>query len=167
MTQSERLAPDELAVYFALMESASLLQFAVEQQLRADGQLSWVQFQILAGLNFLPGGSQRMTDLADRVVYSRSGLTYQATALEKAGHVERSPDPADERGTVVTITEQGRELVRTVMPGHQDVVRSMLLQHLSTKEASTLTRSLGRLRDRMRAQPPRSARPRRRGPSRA
>ncbi len=51
MTDAARLAPEDLAAYFALREVSSLLAHAVEQQLRADGGLSNVQFQILAGLS--------------------------------------------------------------------------------------------------------------------
>src|ERR1700730_10058727 len=83
VTDSTQLDSEQLAAYFALMEVGSLLHHAVEQQLRAEGDLSYVQFQILAGLNSAPGGQQRMTDIADRVVYSRSGLTYQAAQLDK------------------------------------------------------------------------------------
>lgn len=162
MTAPRELDADQLAAYFALMETSSLLQYAVEQHLRRDGDLSWVQFQILAGLNALEGGRQRMTDIADRVVYSRSGLTYQARELEKRGFVERSADPEDERGTVVTITDAGRRAVLAVLPEHQEVVHRMLLDHLSERDVASLTRILGTLRDRMRAQQPRrSARPRR------
>lgn len=155
------LDPEQLAVYFALMEVSSLLQYAVEQQLRVDGPLSWVQFQILAGLSDSPGGRQRMTDIADRVVYSRSGVTYQASQLEKAGYVTRSVDPEDERSTVVAITRTGRALVRRVLPGHVEVVRALLLEHLDRHDVATLTRVLGGVRAHMRAAPPRSARRRR------
>ena len=153
-----RLAPQQLEVYFALMETASLLQYAVEQQLREDGPLSWVQFQVLAGLALGPQATERMTDVADRVVYSRSGLTYQAGVLEKRGLLTRSPDPTDERGTVVTITPQGRALVEQVLPGHEDVVQQTLLEHLDADDAGRLTGLLHRLRDQMRRRPPRSAR---------
>lgn len=163
MTDSESLeplGPEQLAVYFALMEVSSLLQYAVEKQLRADGDLSWVQFQILAGLNDLPGGRQRMTDIADRVVYSRSGLTYQAAQLEKAGLILRTPDADDERSTNVAITAAGRARVRKVLPGHVSVVRETLLRHVSQRDSTALTTVLGKIRDRIRASPPRSASPR-------
>jgi DNA-binding MarR family transcriptional regulator len=155
------LEPGQLAVYFTLMETSSLLQFAVEQQLRADGDISWVQFQILAGLNDLPSGAQRMTDVADRVVYSRSGLTYQARELEKAGYVRRAADKSDDRATILTITRKGRTLVRKLLPGHVAVVRKMLLDHLDAAEAAEMTRVLSSVRDQMRANPPRSSRTRR------
>ena len=45
-----------------------------------------MQFKVLARLGLdSPTGSLRMTELADEVVYSRSGLTYQAGQMEKAG----------------------------------------------------------------------------------
>jgi DNA-binding MarR family transcriptional regulator len=165
VTDTAPLDAEQLEVYFALMEVSSLLQHAVELQLRADGGLSWVQFQILAGLNDLPGGCQRMTDIADRVVYSRSGLTYQATQLEKEGLITRTPDVDDERSTNVAISDDGRALVRRVLPGHVAIVRETLLQHLKHRDTATLTNVLGKVRDRMRSAPPRSAAPRTTGSS--
>ncbi|MFD0328219.1 hypothetical protein ACFQZC_08345 [Streptacidiphilus monticola] len=46
--------PDQLAAYFAVMEVGNLLQHAVEQQLREEGGLSYIQFQILAALGRAP-----------------------------------------------------------------------------------------------------------------
>jgi DNA-binding MarR family transcriptional regulator len=156
------LDPQQLSVYFALMEVSSLLRHAVEQHLRAEGDLSYVQFQILARLNDSPTGSHRMTDLADGVVYSRSGLTYQAGLLETTGLISRSPSPDDERSIAVTITDAGRALVARVLPGHIEVVSRLLLEPLSRNDLETLTRLLSPVRDHMRATPPRSAAPRRR-----
>ena len=92
------LDPVQLGAYFALIEVTSLLRHAVEQQLREAGDLSYVQFQLLARLGDSPTGSHRMTDLADGVVYSRSGLTYQAGLLEKAGLVTRAPSAGRRAG---------------------------------------------------------------------
>jgi DNA-binding MarR family transcriptional regulator len=156
------LDPQQLSAYFALMEVSSLLRHAVEQHLRAEGDLSYVQFQILARLNDSPTGSHRMTDLADGVVYSRSGLTYQAGLLETTGLISRSPSPDDERSIAVTITDAGRALVARVLPGHIEVVSRLLLEPLSRNDLETLTRLLTPVRDHMRATPPRSAAPRRR-----
>ncbi len=157
----DALDSEQLDAYFALMEVSSLLQHAVEQQLRASGPLSWVQFQILARLANSPGGSQRMTDLADGVVYSRSGLTYQAGLLDKAGLVTRRQSEDDERSVTVTITDAGRDMVNRVLPGHVDVVRTMLFEGLSRRDLTTLSGILSGVRERMRAAPPRSATARR------
>src|SRR3954469_17541013 len=118
----------QLGAYFALIEVSSLLRHAVEQQLRDAGDLSYVQFQLLARLGDSPTGSHRMTDLADGVVYSRSGLTYQAGLLEKAELVTRAPALEDERGITVTITEAGRARLAQVFPGHNEVINQLLFE---------------------------------------
>ncbi|WP_068185957.1 MarR family transcriptional regulator [Mycobacterium sp. UM_CSW] len=159
------LNPVQLQTYFTLMEAVSLLQYAVREQLQADGGLSYVQFEILAKL----ADAERpltMTDLADGVVYSRSGLTHQAGLLEKEGLITRASSPDDQRATVVSITEAGRARVAAVLPGHIEVVRDLLFDSLSDRDVRTLGEVMSRARDHMRARPPRSAAPRRR-PGRA
>jgi DNA-binding MarR family transcriptional regulator len=153
--------PRQLGAYFALMEAVSLLQHHVEQHLRGEGDLSYVQFQILTRLA-ADDGRLTMTELADGVVYSRSGLTYQAGLLEKAGLITRGPSPDDERATLVTITEKGVALVNRVLPGHIQVVRRLLFDPLPEDDLHHLGDIMTRVRDHMRAQPPRSAAPRKR-----
>ena len=153
----------QLGAYFALIEVAGLLRHAVEQQLREAGDLSYVQFQLLARLGLdSPTGSERMTDLADGVVYSRSGLTYQAGLLEQAGLVTRAPSANDERGVTVTITDAGRALLAKVLPGHTEVLSRHLFQPLTSADTKALADLLSPVRDHMRSLPPRSAAPRRR-----
>jgi DNA-binding MarR family transcriptional regulator len=154
------LSVEQLGAYLALVEVSSLLQYAVDEHLRIDGDLSYVQFQVLARLVDAPGGKLRMTDLADGVVYSRSGLTYQAGLLDKRGLITRSPSTDDERSVMVAVTDVGRDLVAQVLPGHVDRVRHLLFEPLTSDDVTALNTVLGRVRDHMRAAPPRSAKPR-------
>jgi DNA-binding MarR family transcriptional regulator len=158
------LDPQELGAYFVLMEAVSLLQHQVEQQLRAEGGISYVQFELLARLADARG-PLTMTELADGVVYSRSGLTYQAGLLEQAGLITRGPSPDDDRATLVTITDAGLALFHGVLPGHVQVVRHLLLDPLTGDDVGHLGDIMTRVRDHMRTQPPRSAAPRRRRPN--
>jgi DNA-binding MarR family transcriptional regulator len=163
MTDSSRaLDPAQLGAYFALIEVGNLLRHAVEQQLRDSGDLIYVQFQLLARLGDSPTGSHRMTDLADGVVYSRSGLTYQARELERRGLVTRAPSVEDERVTTVTITDAGRDLLTRVFPGHIALLHEQMFDPLEGADVEALAEILGRVRDHMRSAPPRSAAPRRR-----
>ncbi|MCU1405162.1 MAG: MarR family transcriptional regulator [Glaciihabitans sp.] len=156
------LDPLELSAYFAFMEVSSLLRHAVEQQLTDAGGLSYVQFQLLARLGNSPEGRQRMTDLADGVVYSRSGLTHQAGLLEKAGLVTRAPSVEDERSVTLTISEAGRAVLAAVFPGHIELLKTLFFAPLSHKDVVALADSLTSVRDLLRSAPPRSAAPRRR-----
>jgi DNA-binding MarR family transcriptional regulator len=116
------------------MEAVSQLQHRLEQQLRAESGISHVQLQLLARLNAC--GPLTMTDLADGVVYSRSGLTYQAGLLKQPGLIARAPSPDDERATLVTITDDGRALLGRVMPGHIQVT-CLLLDPCPTRTWTT------------------------------
>ncbi|MFJ9150246.1 MarR family transcriptional regulator [Streptomyces sp. NPDC102270] len=78
-----------------------------------------------------------MTDLADGVVYSRSGLTYQVDLLERQGLLVRAPSPDDER-----------------------VVSGLLFEPLSRDDVEALAGLLAPVRDHMRSMPSRSAAPR-------
>lgn len=158
---AESLDPIQLRAYFALMEAVSLLQYAVRQQLQADGALSYVQFEILAKL----ADAERkltMTELADGVVYSRSGLTHQAGLLEKQGLITRAVSRDDQRATVVGITKKGRARVAKVLPGHIQIVRDLLFDSLSGGDVRILGDMMSTARDHMRSRPPRSAAPRKR-----
>lgn len=152
----EALKPQQMRTYFALTEAVSLLQYAVRQQLQADGDVSYVQFEILAQLADADG-QLTMTDLADTVVYSRSGLTHQAGLLEKAGLISRDASSRDQRAIVVDITEAGRARLAKVLPGHIEVVRELLFDSLSDEEVQILGDTMSRVREHMRARPPRSA----------
>ena len=158
MAPRRTLSTVELSAYLALVETTARVRHAVEQQLREAGDLSYVQFQLLAGLGDRPDGSSRMTDLADGVVYSRSGLTYQVGLLESRGLVARSPAPDDERSTVVTLTDAGRAVLAQVFPGHVEVVDELLLEPLDPDDVASLADVLGRVQAHLRTLPPRSAR---------
>ncbi|GAB3631907.1 MarR family transcriptional regulator [Microbacterium shaanxiense] len=156
-TRPPQLSSTELAAYFAFTEVSSLLRHAVEKQLRDVGKLSYVQFQVLARLRDAPNGSQRMTDLADDLVYSRSGLTYQAQLLEERGLLTRTPSPEDERSTIAAITAEGREVLAKVFPGHIEVVKSLLFESLAGDDVEVLARVMTQVSGHLRANPPRSA----------
>lgn len=150
-----------VSAYFAHLEVSALVAHEVERQVREDGGISFVQFQILAGLSESPDGCRTMTEIADQIVHSRSGLTYQAQKLEEAGYLNRGPAPNDERSTIATLTEAGREVLAKVLPGHIEVVRQTFLEPLTEQDAEELTRLLGLVRSHLRERPPRSAAPRR------
>jgi DNA-binding MarR family transcriptional regulator len=141
----EPLSTPEFEAYAALVTSSTLLQRAIEKNLqeqRAD--LTQVQFEILGALSGAPDG-YRMSELADRLIVSRSGLTYQAGLLEKAGLIARERDRADERGIVARITDDGAAVWSRVLPGHLELVRASFLRLLGPRELHTLASLLGRV----------------------
>jgi DNA-binding MarR family transcriptional regulator len=139
------LSKQEFEAYASLVASSTLLQRAITDNLHEQrSDLTQVQFEILAALCNSPEG-YRMAELADQLIVSRSGLTYQAGLLEKAGLITRERDGSDERGVVARVTEKGQSVWMTVLPGHLALVRTAFLGLLSTDELETLTGLLGRV----------------------
>jgi DNA-binding MarR family transcriptional regulator len=60
----------------------------------------------------------RPTDLTTASMLTSSGTTKRLDRLEQAGLIARSPDPDDRRGTLITLTDAGRELIDTLTAAH-------------------------------------------------
>src|SRR3954449_2978953 len=60
----------------------------------------------------------RPTDLTNASMLTSSGTTKRLDKLEQAGLIARSPDPEDRRGTLITLTDTGRELIDTLTVAH-------------------------------------------------
>ena len=147
--------------FFAFVEAGNLLQLLMEEQLRRDGGISYLQFVLLARLADARGGRMRMTDLADSTVHSRSGLSYQAGRLEEAGLLQRLRASDDERAVTAAITDAGRDVLARVLPGHVDVVEQGMFSALDAEQVDALTVGLTLVRDRLRSLVPGSAERRR------
>ena len=144
------LDPAEMKAWLAFLEVSHLLERAIEQQLRQDAGLSHAQYEILSRLGAADGGQLRMSELADVIVVSRSGLTYQITQLEKAGLVHRERCPSDERGILAILAPAGRDALTRAAPGHLRVVRENLIDALTPAQREALAEGLTAARARLR-----------------
>lgn len=144
------LDQDEMAAWRGFVTASNLLNRRLERQLKEDSGLSHQQYEILVHLSAAPGDSLRMTELADKLVTSKSGLTYQVTQLEKAGLVARRSCPSDVRGVIAELTDQGREMLRMAAPGHVALVRELLIDVLTREQLAVLAEGLGAVGARLR-----------------
>jgi DNA-binding MarR family transcriptional regulator len=147
--ESPWLDDAEMAAWLAFLEVSHRLDRAIEQQLRRDAGLSHAQYEVLARLD-VAGGQLRMSQLADVIIVSRSGLTYQVTQLERAGLVRREKDADDERGVLAVLTSAGKAALYRAAPGHVRVVRHYLIDALTPAQRSAIAEGLATARDRLR-----------------
>lgn len=143
----------EVAAWLAFLEVSHLLDRAIEQQLRQDAGISHAQFEVLNRLAAAPAGQLRMSELADVIVVSRSGLTYQVSQLEKAALVKREKCPGDDRGVLAVLTPAGRAALERAAPGHVRLVRRSLIDALTPGQLTALADGLTAARARLRAGP--------------
>jgi DNA-binding MarR family transcriptional regulator len=91
-----------------------------------------------------PPFALRPTDLTNVSMLTSSGTTKRLDKLEQAGLIARSPDPADRRGTLITLTDAGRELIDTVTEAHLENERRILaaLSEADQRRLADLLRKL-------------------------
>jgi DNA-binding MarR family transcriptional regulator len=79
-----------------------------------------------------------MSELADSVLLSRSGLTRLVDRLERQGLLRRERCESDARGWFAEITPEGRRVFGEARKTHLDGVRRGFLSHFSRDELRTL-----------------------------
>lgn len=138
------VTPAQMAAWRAFLEAHAAITRRLERELRDERDLPLAWYDALVQLQEA-GGSLRMSDLADRLLLSRSATTRFAERLEVAGLVERTVSDADRRGRTVTITDAGIERLRDAAPVHLRGVAAHFGAHLDADEAKMLAEVLGRM----------------------
>lgn len=149
MGHTNWLNEEEMNAWIAFVSAATLVDRELDQQLKEDRSLSHLQYQILMALNGAEAGAMRMTELAERLINSKSGLTYQIGQMEKAGLVTRRPCEWSKSGVLAEITPAGRAALERAAPGHVEAVREIFIDVLTPEERKAVADGLGRVRDRI------------------
>ncbi|MFJ7333124.1 MarR family winged helix-turn-helix transcriptional regulator [Streptomyces sp. NPDC101110] len=91
---------------------------------RMHPELSLVSYTLLGHLE--ESGGCRATDLAAHYALDKSTVSRQVTGLERAGLIERRPDPADHRVQVLHLTGAGRHILAQVTESRRAAFRERL-----------------------------------------
>jgi DNA-binding MarR family transcriptional regulator len=110
----------------------------LDAELLREHGLPLSSYEVLLFLADAPDGRLRMSELADGVLLSRSGLTRLVDRMEREGLLRRERCADDARGYNAVITDEGRELFRRARRTHLDGVRERFLGHLSEPDRAAL-----------------------------
>ncbi len=135
---TELLTEAELGAWRSFLRAHAQITRAMEAELVAEHDLPLPSYDVLLQLAESPGRRLRMTELADRVLLSRSGLTRLVDRLEREGLVERAACPNDARGTHAVLTDAGLDRLRTAAPTHLRGVAEHVTSRLSADEVDQL-----------------------------
>jgi DNA-binding MarR family transcriptional regulator len=138
MEQATLLTREELAAWRGLLRVHSALTKALDAELMREHDLPLSSYEVLLFLCDSPDGRMRMSELADGVLLSRSGLTRLVDRMEGDGVLRRRRCEDDQRGYFAEITDKGRELFARARGTHLDGVRQRFLDHLSPEEQRAL-----------------------------
>jgi DNA-binding MarR family transcriptional regulator len=132
------LSGDDLAAWSALATVLEWLPATLDAQLLRDSGLSHFEYGVLYALAAAPERTLRMSALADFANSSLSRLSRAVSRLEARGWVERRPDPGDGRTTLATLTAAGSAQQAEAAPGHEALVRDVVLGPLSERQRRDL-----------------------------
>lgn len=135
----------ELAAWRSFLRSHASIVRSLDADLVAEHSLTLNDYEVLLYLAQAPGGRLRMSDLAQRVLLTRSGVTRLVDGLERAGFVRRAACPGDARVSYAELTEDGRSALRCAAETHVRGVRELFGERFSAAELTALAELLGRL----------------------
>ena len=146
----ERLVTNELpggrgiGAWRSLLRAHATLMRQLETQLEQQTGLALADYDVLAQLG-IADGELRMTELANRALISRSGMTRRVARLVDEGLVRRSDANADGRGVVVTLTDAGVARLTETAPIHAHGIAEYFMSRLDDQELAVLESALDKV----------------------
>jgi DNA-binding MarR family transcriptional regulator len=135
----DQLDKEELAAWRGMLRVHAALTRALDAELTERHSLPLTSYEVLLFLADAPGGRMRMSELADSVLLSRSGLTRLVDRLERDGLLGRERCEEDARGYFAAITDSGRALFDEARRTHLAGVRERFVDRLSRDDLRTLS----------------------------
>lgn len=128
----------ELAAWRGMLRVHAAVTRQLDAELLAEHALSLSSYEVLLFLADAPDGQLRMSELADGVLLSRSGLTRLVDRLVRDGLVRRERCEDDARGLNAVITREGRKLFARARRTHLAGVRRLYLSRFEDAELDLL-----------------------------
>ncbi|HSL34441.1 MAG TPA: MarR family winged helix-turn-helix transcriptional regulator [Candidatus Limnocylindrales bacterium] len=116
----------------------ALLQRTLDQELRAEHDVSLAEYDALLVLAGAPNRRLRMHQLADQVLLSRSGVTRLIDRLVADGSVERENCSTDARGAEAVLTPAGLNRLREASGTHLRGIAEHFLDVVSDDQLEAL-----------------------------
>jgi DNA-binding MarR family transcriptional regulator len=146
----ERLSTNEvpggrgIAAWRSLLRAHATLMRRLETDLEQQTGLALADYDVLAQLA-IAGGELRMTELANRALISRSGMTRRVARLVDEGLVRRADAGADGRGVVVALTAAGVARLTETAPIHARGIAEHFVSGLDDQELAVLETALDKV----------------------
>jgi DNA-binding MarR family transcriptional regulator len=147
MHRSGDLSEQQMLAWRRFLRAHALVTRRLESDLLAEQRLPLASYDVLVQLVEAPQRRLRMSELAERVLLSRSGLTRLVDRLEREGLVRREACEDDARGLFTVLTDDGLRRLRGATPVHLRGISDYAVGRLDEDEAATLAELLGRFID--------------------
>src|SRR5947209_16520164 len=134
-----------LNAWHAFLVAHAALEPILNRELEAACGLPLRWFDVLVQLHKTPHKRLAMTELANAVLLSKSGLTRLVDRIEEAALVERASAPGDRRSLLIVLTSSGEKMLKRAAPIHGNGIRRHFAAYIRDNEAAALEAALGRI----------------------
>jgi DNA-binding MarR family transcriptional regulator len=131
--------PEELRTWMLMVAAAGVVERTVAKHVKRALGVSHDEFLVLCLLADQPGGTARMTQIAELLGRPKTRLTYQVRCLHHLGLVTRETVRDDRRGIALTLTQKARSLLAEQAPDLAVAVRQALAETIGAERGSALT----------------------------
>ena len=139
---ADKLTDVEMDAWQGLLHAHHQITRVLDAELRGEHDLTFGEYDVLLRLVQAPDRSLRMTEIAQRVLISPSGLTRVVDGLEEKGLVERRRDSDDARVVRARLTDAGREKVRQASRTHLRGIREHFTGRLTEAQLRAVAAAL-------------------------
>jgi DNA-binding MarR family transcriptional regulator len=133
---------ERVATWRRFLLAHARLERLLDDDLRAEHDLSLAEYDVLLQLAEAPGRRLRMHQIADRVLLSRSGVTRLIDRLVRDGSVERDPCITDARGAEAVLTEAGLRRLRTASLTHLRGIKDHFVEAIAPDDLAAVDRAM-------------------------
>lgn len=145
MTEPITRRDPRLAAWSTFLRAHAKVVRALESELQAEQELALTDYDVLIQLSAADDRRLRMSDLADRLLLSRSGATRLVDRLVADGLVERVVCDSDRRGQWASLTDAGHRRLREASPTHLRGIAEHFLDRFDADELAELGALLNRV----------------------
>lgn len=143
MDETRWLSPEEMRAWRALVAATTRLMGTLDAELQAECGLALADYEVLVLLSEAPDHRERMSELAEALHLSPSGLTRRVDRLARQGLVSRERCPSDRRGSFAVLTAAGFGRLVEAAPSHVRHVREHFVDRFEPHRLEALADALG------------------------
>jgi DNA-binding MarR family transcriptional regulator len=136
------LDAEEQQAWRGLVMASNRLLGVLDAELTAQSGLAFGDYEVLVVLSEAPDRRMRMSELAEHLCLSPSGLTRRLDRLTRDGLVAREQCRDDKRGSFAVLSPAGFARLEQAAPGHVGSVRRHFLDRLDRHQIRVVGEAL-------------------------
>ncbi|MEV4630318.1 MarR family transcriptional regulator [Micromonospora sp. NPDC049523] len=149
----QRLTAGELAIWRSLLDTTDELRKLLGAQLLQESKLSPADYQVLLALNEADSRRMRSSELAESIDWERSRLSHHLGRMERRGLIRRDDCATDNRGSEVSLTDDGARMFRASTAPHLRAIKQNFGDALTPEQFEALADILQALRRHLHPEP--------------